>query len=134
MLRSKSPDMVRQEVYGYLLTHYALSSLICRAATEAGIDPDRVKFKRTVRIVRRRAADPAAFPPEHQERILATVMAGITRTKHLNPGRRHRTYPRVIKRARHNSYRVKRPGDHGTRHSGPATIRLDGLDLPALAA
>lgn len=63
VLRSKSPDMVRQEIYGYLLTHYALSALICRAATEAGVDPDRVKFKRTVRIVRRRAADPAAFPP-----------------------------------------------------------------------
>ena len=63
VLRSKSPDMVRQEIYGYLLTHYAISALICKAATEAGIDPDRVKFKRTVRIVRRRAADPAAFPP-----------------------------------------------------------------------
>jgi hypothetical protein len=63
VLRSKSPDMVRQEIYGYLLTHYALSALICRAATEAGIDPDRVKFKRTVRIVRRRVADPAAFSP-----------------------------------------------------------------------
>jgi len=63
VLRSKSPDMVRQEIYGYLLTHYAISALTCRAATEAGIDPDRVKFKRTVRIVRRRAGDPAAFPP-----------------------------------------------------------------------
>jgi hypothetical protein len=63
VLRSKSPDMVRQEIYGYLLTHYAISALICRAATEADIDPDRVKFKRTVRIVRRRAAGPAAFPP-----------------------------------------------------------------------
>ena len=63
VLRSKRPDMVRQEIYGYLLTHHALSALICRAATEAGIDPDRVKFKRTVRIVRRRASDPAAFPP-----------------------------------------------------------------------
>jgi Insertion element 4 transposase N-terminal/Transposase DDE domain len=63
VLRSKSPDMIRQEIYGYLLTHHAISALICRAATEADIDPDRVKFKRTVRIVRRRAADPAAFPP-----------------------------------------------------------------------
>jgi hypothetical protein len=62
VLWSKSPDMVRQEIYGYLLTHYAISALICQAATEAGIDPDRVKFKRTARIVRRRA-DPAAFPP-----------------------------------------------------------------------
>lgn len=62
ILRSQSPDMIRQEIYGYLLTHYAISALICTAATEAGIDPDRVKFKRTVRILRRRVADPA-FPP-----------------------------------------------------------------------
>jgi hypothetical protein len=62
VLRSQSPDLVRQEIYGYLLTHYAISALICRAATEADIDPDRVKFKRTVRILRRRAADPAFSP------------------------------------------------------------------------
>jgi hypothetical protein len=62
VLRSKSPDMVRQEIYGYLLAHHAISALICRAATEADIDPDRVKFTRTVRIVRR-AIGPAAFPP-----------------------------------------------------------------------
>lgn len=63
VLRSHSPDMVRQEIYGYLLTHYALSALICRAATEADIDPDQVKFLRTVRLVRRRINDPAAFSP-----------------------------------------------------------------------
>ena len=62
VLRSKSPDMIRQEIYGYLLTHHAIAALICQAATEADIDPDRVKFLRTVRIIRRRAADPA-FPP-----------------------------------------------------------------------
>jgi hypothetical protein len=62
VLRSRSPDMVRQEIYGYLLAHHAISALICRAATEADIDPDRVKFTRTVRIVRR-AVGPAAFPP-----------------------------------------------------------------------
>ena len=62
VLRSRSPDTVRQEIYGYLLTHYAIAALICRAATESDIDPDRVKFLRTVRIIRRRAADPA-FPP-----------------------------------------------------------------------
>lgn len=64
VLRSKSPDLVRAEIYGYLLTHYAISALICAAATEADIDPDRVKFKRTVRIIRRSLADPtASFPP-----------------------------------------------------------------------
>jgi hypothetical protein len=63
VLRSKSPDLVAQELYGYLLTHYAISALICRAATEADIDPDRVKFKRTVRLVRRQAQGPAVFSP-----------------------------------------------------------------------
>ena len=63
ILRSKSPQMVRQEIYGYLLAHYALSDLRCRAATEAGIDPDRIKFTRTVRIVRRSVTDAAAFSP-----------------------------------------------------------------------
>jgi Insertion element 4 transposase N-terminal len=61
VLRSGSPDLVEQEIWGYLLTHYAISALICAAATAAGIDPDRVKFKRTLRIVRR-AVGPA-FPP-----------------------------------------------------------------------
>ena len=61
VLRSGSPDLIEQEIWGYLLTHYALSALICTAATSAGIDPDRVKFKRTLRVIRR-AVGPA-FPP-----------------------------------------------------------------------
>jgi hypothetical protein len=50
------------------------------------------------------------------------VLAQITRK--INPERRHRTCPRAVKRARHNSYRVKLPGDRSTRHNGPPTIRL----------
>jgi len=56
-------------------------------------------------------------------------MASITRKKNLNPERRDRSYPRVVKRARHNHYRVKKPGDIGTRHDRPATIKL--VNLPA---
>ena len=61
-------------------------------------------------------------------------MADITRKKNLNPKRRHRAYPRVIKRARHNSYRVKRPGDQGTRHASPPTIVLVNLPRDGIAA
>jgi hypothetical protein len=39
--------MVRQEIYGYLLTHYAIAALICGAATEADIDPDPLLAKYT---------------------------------------------------------------------------------------
>ena len=45
-------------------------------------------------------------------------MAAITDPKHLNK-RRERSYPRVVKRARHNHYPVKKPGQHGTRHDAP---------------
>jgi hypothetical protein len=54
-------------------------------------------------------------------------MADITSPRNLNPDRRHRSYPRVARRARHNSYRVKRPGDTGTRHTRPPAIRLVNL-------
>lgn len=56
--------------------------------------------------------------------MLTRVRAEVTEKKHLNPPRRHRTCPRVIKRGRHNFYRVKKPGDKNVRHDGPATIRL----------
>ena len=120
--QSLARQLYPQEIWGYLLTHYAISALICTAATNAGIDPDRVKFKRTVRIIRRRAAGPA-FPPGQRQRILDCVMAAITDPQQLNE-RRERSYPRVVKRARHNHYPVKKPGQHGTRHDARATIKL----------
>ena len=61
VLRSGSPEMIEQEIWGYLLTHYAISALICAAATAAGTGPDQVRFKRTLRIVRR-AVGPAFSP------------------------------------------------------------------------
>lgn len=50
-------------------------------------------------------------------------MAGITDAKHLNK-RRERSYPRVVKRARHNHYPVRKPGQHGVRHDAPPTIKI----------
>nr|WP_245594595.1 hypothetical protein [Actinospica robiniae] len=63
VLRSKLPDLVYQEVWAYLLVHYAINALICRAATGADIDPDRVSFVKAVRIARRTATGTARFSP-----------------------------------------------------------------------
>jgi hypothetical protein len=63
ILRSQSPDLAEQEMWGILLDHYAIRELMCRAADQAGHDPDRVSFIRAVRIVRRQIDDPAAFSP-----------------------------------------------------------------------
>lgn len=59
-------------------------------------------------------------------------MADITSPRHLNT-RRERTYPRVVKRRRHNAYPGKKPADHGTRHHAPPTITLVNLPKPQAA-
>ncbi len=64
----------------------------------------------------------------------AAIKASIAARRNLNPPRRHRTYPRVVKRARHNSYRVKRASDQGIRHDGPPAITLANLPHLTLAA
>lgn len=64
-IRSKTPAMVRQELYGLFITHYAIRAFMAEAADTIDIDPDRISFTRTLRIIRRRITDPAEFPP-HQ--------------------------------------------------------------------
>jgi hypothetical protein len=63
VLRSKSPDMVKQEIWALLLTHYSIRKLMCHAADEADIDPDRLSFMRALRIIRRQITRPSEFPP-----------------------------------------------------------------------
>jgi hypothetical protein len=63
ILRSRLPDLVHQEIWAWLLVHYAMSVLITRAAEAADIDPDRISFTRTLRLVRRSATGSAAVPP-----------------------------------------------------------------------
>jgi hypothetical protein len=63
ILRSRSPDLVIQELYGLLLTHYAIRRLMTEAADQAELDPDRLSFTRTLNIVRRQVTAQAGFSP-----------------------------------------------------------------------
>jgi len=63
VLRSKSPDLVLQEIWGHLCCHYAIRTLMAQAATHAGHDPDRVSFVAALRITRQSVAHQGAFPP-----------------------------------------------------------------------
>ena len=62
VLRSKSPDLVQQEIWGHLCCHYAIRTLMVDAAAHAGRDPDRVSFVAALRIARRSVAQ-GSFPP-----------------------------------------------------------------------
>ena len=63
VLRSKSPDLITQEIWGHLCCHYAIRSLMFDAALHAGHDPDRMSFVAALRISRRSIAQQGAFPP-----------------------------------------------------------------------
>ena len=63
VLRSKTPDLVRQECYGLLLAHFALRRLMHEAAVTADVDPDRLSFLHAVRVMRRKLPVAVAIPP-----------------------------------------------------------------------
>ena len=66
VLRSKTPDLVRQEFYGMLMAHFAIRGLMHEAALKADEDPDRLSFLHAVRVVRRKLPAFFAIPPSAQ--------------------------------------------------------------------
>ena len=69
VLRSKTPDLVRQEFYGFLMAHFAVRGLMHEAALKADEDPDRLSFVHAVRVIRRKLPIYHAFPPGGQNRV-----------------------------------------------------------------
>jgi hypothetical protein len=69
ILRSKTPDLVRQEFYGLLMAHFAVRGLMHEAALSADEDPDRLSFLHAVRVVRRKMAVFGAIPPSGPKRV-----------------------------------------------------------------
>ena len=66
VLRSKSPGLVLQEIWGHLCCHFAIRTLMWEAADHVGVDPDRVSFVAALRIVRRSLSAARDFSPSGQ--------------------------------------------------------------------
>lgn len=66
VLRSKTPELVRQEAWGFLLAHFALRALMHEAALGAlprARDPDTLSFTHALRVTRRTLPHVAALSP-----------------------------------------------------------------------
>ena len=63
VLRSKTPELVEQELWGLLLAHFAIRQLMAQAAWPRGLDPDRLSFMHAVRVIKRKMPQAAAVPP-----------------------------------------------------------------------
>jgi hypothetical protein len=63
VLRSKTPELVKQEIWSLLLTHYAIRHVMKDAADTVGTDPDDLSFIRSYRAIRRQVTNQAGFSP-----------------------------------------------------------------------
>ena len=63
VLRSKTPDLVEQELWGLLLAHFAIRQLMEQAAWRQDLDPDRLSFTHALRVIKRKMPQAAAVPP-----------------------------------------------------------------------
>jgi len=105
-LRSKKPEGVIQELYGMLLAHYVVRVLMHEAALQAGLDPDRLSFINSLRIVRNAIPEFQQIAPEYIPRLYQRLLDDIARE--VLPPRRDRSYPRVVKR-KMSKFKLKRP-------------------------
>jgi Transposase DDE domain/Insertion element 4 transposase N-terminal len=108
VLRSQTPEGVEQEIEGLLLAHYAVRALMFEAASEQGLDPRRLSFTGTLKILRCRlpevpksAKDKAGLRRWWQD-LVAEVGEEVL------PARRNRSNPRVIK-CKMSKWPKKRP-------------------------
>lgn len=134
LLRSGTPDLVRQEIWAHLIVHVCLNRLATDIAQARGTDPDRVSFIKVLKHARRTIIAQLAHTTDTvTDAITAaidtiTAMAADTR-RYLNPARPARTSDRTLKRRRHGYplRNSKTTGKPVTTPAPPRTITLQPL-------
>jgi hypothetical protein len=106
LLRGRTPDLARQELWAYLAIYQAIRAVICAAAAGAGLDPGRISFTTTLRAIRRTLptarTSPAAALAETETGILAepvpqrhgrVCLRAVTEPRSPFPSRHNRKSP-----------------------------------------
>lgn len=124
VLRSKTPEGVRQEVYGHLCTHYAIRALMSNAAHFRDVDPNQISFTRSLHAARRSVRQGLGVTGRVLALALTVTIGEIC--AELLPRRRLRSAARVVKR-KMSGYRVKR--DHHRRWPQPTMIARDAVRI-----
>jgi len=78
ILRGRTPELARQELWAYLALYQAIRAIICLAAAGAGLDPDRISFTATLHAIRRTIplarTSPAAALAETEAAIVTELI------------------------------------------------------------
>lgn len=105
-LRSKTPLGVLQEIYGLLIAHMAVRTLMTEAASKWELDPDRLSFTGALQVISRAIPRMQAAKTDLLPAFFDMMLDEIA--SQLNPPRRYRINPRVIKQKMSN-FKCKRP-------------------------
>ena len=104
-LRSKSPELLYQELYGLLLAHYAVRAWMHQSALQADLDPDRLSFTHALHLLDTACYEFALVEAGELPRLHERLLADLRESKTLLPPRRLRFCPRVVKHAFSPFYR-----------------------------
>ena len=127
VLRSKTPEGVRQELYGIYLAHYAGRVLLAQAAVEAELDPDRLSFSEGLFELTEMISLALTLEPEEaSEPLLPRLRHKMAR--HVLPARRLRVNRREIKKI-YNKYKPKKRQVPPSEPFNPEDQFLDFVDL-----
>lgn len=105
-LRSHKPVGVRQELYGWLLAHFAIRVLMHEAALSMDADPDRLSFTNSLRIIQQAIPEFQLVESTQHPALYQRLLHDIAQQR--LPARDHRINPRVVKR-KMSKFRLKRP-------------------------
>jgi hypothetical protein len=81
VLRSKTPELVRQEFYGWVLAHYAVRWLLHQGATRHRMPHEHLSFASHVQLLRREQPLSGAFPPSAAKTAKTLLRAGAQRKR-----------------------------------------------------
>nr|WP_258308696.1 transposase [Streptomyces sp. NWU339] len=124
VLRSVSPELVRQEIWAHLTLHHCLNRIIMRLACGEGLDPDRISFVRVFKHTRRSVVLQAGRSARRLRQFTTRMAAKVVR-KLDNGLRRLRAADRYTRRPV-SQYIVRRKGQvrRGTRRVPEKVITL----------
>ena len=131
ILRGRTPDLARQELWAYLVIYQAIRAIICPAAASPGLDPDRISFTAALHAIRRTLpaarTSPAAALAETEADLLTDLVPerdgrvcprAVTEPRSAPTPPRRSDQPRIT--ARHLHRHHHQPGPATPHHRQPA--------------
>jgi hypothetical protein len=109
VLRCKTPEMVRKEIWAHLLAYNLLRTVTAVAAGESGVEPRKISFKGAKQALTAFAPKLEAARPEDRARLVDVMLATVA--YHRVGNRPGRWEPRARKRRPKPGTRLMQPRD-----------------------